>query len=102
MVGHAYDNDARIVSTGLILLDDQDTQWQVLLRYGELNRGGSPDLRNSLTPTRQDIASFDLTHSRLFTYGLLKIGLSIERTDDESSGQTSNDGRAFPQWRSSH
>ena len=26
------DNDERIVSTGLILLDDQDTQWQVLLQ----------------------------------------------------------------------
>ena len=74
----------------------------MLLRYGELNRGGSPDIRNSLTPTRQDIASLDLTHSRAFTYGQLEIGLSLERTDDESSGQTRNDGRAFLQWRSSH
>ena len=34
--------------------------------------------------------------------GQIEVGLGIERTDDESSGQTSNDGRAFLQWRSSH
>ena len=102
VVGHASDNDSRIISTGLLLLDDQETQWQVLIRYGALNRGGAPDFRNSLTPTRQDIASVDLTHSRVFTYGQIEIGLGLERTDDESSGETGNDGRAFLQWRSSH
>ncbi len=102
VVGHAADNDSRIVATGLTLLDDEATQWHVLVRYGALNRGGAPDFRNSLTPTRQDIASLDLTHSRVFTYGQIEIGLGLERTDDESSGETSNDGRAFLQWRSSH
>ncbi len=102
MDGPSYENDARIVSTGLILLDDQETQWHVLLRYGALNRGGSPDLRNSLTATRQDIASLDLTHARVFTYGRIEIGLGLKRTDDEPSGDISNDGRAFLQWRSSH
>ena len=99
-VGHAYDNDSRIVSSGLLLLDDQNTQWHALIRYGALNRGGPVDMRNSLTPTRQDVASFDLTHSRVFKYGQIEIGLGIERTDDEISGETSNDGRAFLQWRS--
>ncbi len=102
VVGHASDNDSRIVSTGLILADDQDTHWYALLRYGALNRGGPPDSRNSLTPTRQDVASLDLTHRRHFTYGEIEVGLGIERTDDELSGKTSNDGRAFLQWRSSH
>ena len=102
VVGHAYDNDARIISTGIILLDDQEKQWHALIRYGALNRGGAPDLRNSLTPTRQDVVSLDLTHRRDFTYGQIEIGLGLERTDDELSGETSNDGRAFLQWRSSH
>lgn len=101
-VGHASDNDSRIISTGLLLQDDRETQWHALIRYGQLNRGGAADFRNSLTPTRQDIASFDLTHSRAFTFGQIEIGLGIERTDDESSGETTNDGRAFLQWRSSH
>ncbi len=58
-------------------------------------------MHNSLTPTRQDVASLDLTHARVFTYGRIEIGLGIERTDDEVSGEASNDGRAFLQWRSS-
>ena len=102
MVGHAADNDARILSIGITLLDARETQWHALIRYGALNRGGSADPRNSLTPTRQDIASLDLTHRRVFKYGQIEIGLGLERTDDESSGETSNDGRAFLQWRSSH
>jgi len=61
-----------------------------------------PDPRNSLTPTQQEVASLDLTHNRLFTYGQIEVGLGIERTDDDLSSETSNDGRAFLQWRSSH
>jgi hypothetical protein len=101
-VGHASDNDSRILSTGLILSDERETQWYALVRYGALNRGGAPDSRNSLTPTRQDVVSLDLTHARVFTYGHIEIGLGIERTDDELSGTVEIDGRAFLQWRSSH
>ncbi len=100
VVGHGADNDSRIVSAGLILVNDQETQWHALFRYGALNRGGAPDARNSLTPTRQDIASVDLAHSRILKFGRIEVGLGFERTDDEVSGETSNDGRAFLQWRS--
>jgi hypothetical protein len=101
-VGHGSDNDSRMLSTGLILAADRETQWSALARYGALNRGGAPDARNSLTPTRQDIASLDLTYRRYFTYGQVEIGLGLERTDDEISGVSNNNGRAFLQWRSSH
>jgi len=100
VVGHGADNDSRIVSAGLILVNDQETQWHALFRYGALNRGGAPDPRNSLTPTRQDIASVDLVHSRILKFGWIEVGLGFERTEDKVSGETSNDGRAFLQWRS--
>jgi len=38
-IGHDADNDARILSIGLLLVDDRDTQWHVHVRYGELNSG---------------------------------------------------------------
>jgi hypothetical protein len=98
-VGHGGDNDARILSAGLILVDEADTQWQLLARFGELNRGGAPDARNTLTPTPQDIASLDLSHSRVFRFGVIDIGAGYERIDDTVSGQTDNDVRAFIQWR---
>lgn len=101
-VGHGADNDARLVSAGLVLVNDQETRWHALFRYGSLNRGGAPDVRNSLTPTQQDIASIDLTYRREFTYGRIEAGVGFERAEDEVSGQSSNDGRAFLRWHSSY
>lgn len=102
VIGHGIDNDSRVVSTGLMLVNDEDTLWLALFRVGSLNRGGAPDPRNSLTPTRQDIVSLDVTHSRFFKYGQIIIGLGFERVDDIVSNQTSNETRAFLQWRSSY
>jgi hypothetical protein len=78
-----------------MFVDETDTQWRLLARYGELNRGGSPDLRNSLTPTEQELASLDLAHARNFRYGVIEIGAGLERLDSDTSA------RAFVQWRTS-
>ncbi|MDA0707405.1 MAG: capsule assembly Wzi family protein, partial [Proteobacteria bacterium] len=102
VVGHGADNDARLVSTGWLMVDENDKQWRVLLRFGELNRGGSPDSANSLTPTPQDIASIDLSHSRVFPFGVIDLGIGYEQIDDAASGDSTNNGRAYLQWRSSY
>jgi hypothetical protein len=99
-VGHGSDNDSRILSTGILLVDDADTQWRLLMRSGALNRGGAPDVRNSLTPTRQDLVSLDLSHSRMSRFGRIDFGIGFERIDDALSGQTDNAARAFLQWQS--
>lgn len=100
-VGHSADNDSLLVSTGWMMVDERDTQWRLLLRFGELNRGGPPDTRNSLTATPQDIASIDLSHSRVFSFGVIDAGIGYETIDDAASGESLNDGRAYLQWRSS-
>ncbi|MCH9695889.1 MAG: capsule assembly Wzi family protein [Gammaproteobacteria bacterium] len=101
-VGHGVDNDARMISVGALLVDDADTQWRATLRYGALNRGGSADPKNTLTPTRQDIVSLDLSHSRQFSYGLIDIGLGFEDIDDVASGTSASNARFYLQWRSSY
>ena len=101
-IGHGADNDARIVSAGILLVNANDTQWRGLVRYGELNRGGGPDIRNSLTPTRQDLASVDISHSRVFSFGVIDLGAGYERLDDDASGTSSSDSRLYLQWRSSY
>lgn len=101
-VGHAADNDARIVSIGTVLVDDADTQWHALLRHGALNRGGTADIRNSLTATRQDISSVDVSHSRVFSFGVIDAGAGYERVDDIASGNSFSDSRFYLQWRSSY
>ena len=62
------------------MVDENDSQWRALLRFGDLNRGGAPDPRHSLTPTPQDIVSVDVSHSRVFPFGVIDLGAGY-RTD---------------------
>jgi hypothetical protein len=82
-----------------LLADENDTSWQLLLRYGELNRYGLPDPGNALSPTRQELASVDVSHSRAFRYGVIAIGAGVERIDDAVSRKADTDVRAFMEWR---
>ncbi len=101
-VGHVADNDSLILSMGLLLIDRDESQWHALLRYVELNRGGPPDERNSLTPTMQTVASVDLMHSRVFRFGVIELGAGFEQLDDEISGESHSTGRGYLQWRSAY
>ena len=104
VVGHAAENDSQIVSTGLLLVSELDKQWEALLRVGDLNRGGEPDDRNTLTPTKLELQSLDLVHRRAIgangQYGWIDIGLGYEKIDDPVNGESSNDVRGFVTWRS--
>lgn len=91
-VGHGADNDARLLSVGLMLIGEAGTRWNVLARYGELNRGGAPDARHSLTPVSEDLASLDVSWTRGFRYGVIELGAGAERTAD-------TDFRGYLQWR---
>jgi hypothetical protein len=102
VIGHGSENDSRIVSAGVVLVDSEDTQWHALLRVGDLNRAGSPDSRNTLTPTPQELLSIDLSHSRVFSFGVIEAGVGYEQIDDTASGDNLNEGRVYLQWRSSY
>ncbi len=102
IIGHGADNDARLVSVGWLMVDDNDSQWRALLRFGDLNRGGAPDIQHSLTPTAQDIASLDISHSRVFSFGVIDLGIGHENIDDIASGSSLSDTRFYLQWRSSY
>jgi len=99
-LGHGADNDTRIASLGVVAVDADSTQWQALVRFGKLNRGGAADANNSLTPTPQDMASVDVSHSRRFSFGVIDAGIGVERIDDAASGSESTDARLYLQWRS--
>jgi len=101
-VGHGADNDARVVTAGLILADEANSQWHALVRYGALNRGGPPDVRNTVTTTPEDILSVDVSHRRFFEYGQIEVGIGIEQVDNDTTGQSSDDIRGFIQWRSAY
>lgn len=100
-IGHGADNDAELFSAGMLLVDAEETQWRALLRIGELNTGGFPDPRNTLTSTPQDLASIDIAHSRAFPFGVIELGVGYESVDDAVSDTSSSDTRIYAQWRSS-
>ncbi len=99
-IGHGADNDAELVSAGLILIDAGDTQWRANLRVGKLNAGGPPDPRNTLTPTEQDILSVDVSHARAFSFGTVEIGAGYREIEDAVSGRSDGEARFYLQWRS--
>ncbi len=100
-IGHGADNDARIFAVGAVAVDADDTQWRAHLRVGDLNRGGNPDPRNTLTPGPQDFLSLDVSHSRVIPFGVVDIGVGYESVDDATSGESTDDARLYLQWRSS-
>jgi len=102
IIGHGADNDARLVSAGWLMVDASDRQWRALLRFGDLNRAGAADPVHTLTPTPQDIVSLDLSHSRVFPFGVVDVGAGFEQIADAASGGSTSDGRIYVQWRSSY
>jgi len=98
-IGHSAEGDAQIVSSGLIFVRDDETQWSVLIRTGDLNRG-SPDARNTLTPIPLELTSIDLTYGRSLSWGRLEFGVGYEQLEDPLTSEDSSDGRAFLTWRS--
>lgn len=100
-VGHTADNDARLVSAGLVVSDVEGHSWWAVARAGDLNRGGPPDPHQSVTATPQDLLSLDIHHSRRVRYGAIEIGAGVELIDDAATGRSTTEGRFFIQWRSS-
>lgn len=99
-IGHGADNDAELVSAGLVLLNDDDSQWRVLARAGELNRGGSSAAGNAVTRVAQDIMSVDISHRRVYRIGLVEAGIGYENR--ESTTGDDGDFRFHVQWRSGY
>jgi hypothetical protein len=101
VVGHGSENDSSVISTGLVLVNTESTQWQGLIRFGDLNKDGPLDIRNTLTPSPLKISSVDILHSRARgRVGWLDIGVGYERLEDELTGEDFNDARGFISWRS--
>ncbi len=102
IIGHGADNDARLVSVGWIMVDEQDSQWRALMRFGDLNRAGAVDATHTLTATPQELAGIDISHSRVFSFGVIDLGVGFEQLDDQATGTTLSDQRLYLQWRSSY
>lgn len=100
-IGHGTDNDAELVSTGLFLINGEGSHWRLLLRTGELNAGGPPDARNTVSSIPRDLNSIDLSYSHAFRYGVVEAGIGYQGLDPMPGGDD-EDYRFHLQWRSAY
>ena len=99
VIGHGAENDAQLGSIGFMLNSETGNRLHLLVRSGELNRGGAPDTDNTLTPVPLDIFSADVTYSHVFDWSRLEAGLGYEELDNPAAGTSSDSTRVFIQWR---
>jgi hypothetical protein len=99
-IGHPGDGDTLSYSIGSTLVQSGGPVWNVLLRYMEINRVGTPDSRHTLTSTPQELVDLQLTHERLTKYGRFHAGIGYGRVDDLEMGTSTSDVSGFIQWSS--
>jgi hypothetical protein len=99
IIGHGLDNDARVYSAGGVFVHESGSSWQVLGRYGDLNRVG-PDARHTVAVEPTEIVSIDIQHNRVTRIGNFSIGLGFEKLEVLATGADSSDFRGFLQWSS--
>lgn len=99
IIGHGLDNDGLVVSSGVVVVSEEGNSWQVLGRFGDLNRVG-PELQHSVAQVPTEMASIDIQHTRTTSFGRFDIGLGFERREDMATGANTRDARGFLRWTS--
>ena len=98
-IGHPMDGDGRMFSLGGVVVIDAARQWNGVIRYVELNRGGNPDSRHTLTPTPLNLVNAELSHRRETRFGEFTVGAGFDQFENEVSNRKDSDARLFVQWR---
>ena len=99
IIGHGLDNDARVISAGVVVMTDAGNSWQLLGRAGDLNKVGR-DEDHTVAIEPQDLMSFDIQHSRHTKIGRFDIGVGYEEREIKATGNSADDTRAFIRWTS--
>jgi hypothetical protein len=97
-VAHTYDNDASVFTLGSILTDNKNNSWMIRLNYGNLNRQGEPDERNTVAQVKTRYGEIQLNHQRDIGFGKLKIGAGYDYRDNTVTNENTDDIRVFLQW----
>ena len=99
-IGHPGDGDTLAYSFGSTLVQSAGSVWNVLLRYMEINRVGSPDPRHTLSPTPQELVDIQFSHERMTKFGRFSAGLGYGRLENQETGISDSDMSGFIQWSS--
>jgi hypothetical protein len=97
-IGHAVEQDARSLSFGMVALSGTGALWQGRILHAELNRGGAPDARNTVTATPLNLTSLEVSHQRDSPWGRFFVGLGLDRLGDNAPAGARDDVRGFVRW----
>lgn len=99
-LGHAIDNDSRMLSVGGMWSGRADRWWGLNLQFSSLNRDGQDDRRggSSISPGESaEVFRILITHGRDIFGGHGELGLGAVRTEGELSG-TNVDPQLYLRW----
>jgi hypothetical protein len=83
MIGHALDNDGRMLSFGALLRRPDGDSWELLLRRIEANRvGTAPEAAHAVSASPATVEDFQLGYAR----GRLRAGVGYVTSGIEASG----------------
>ena len=99
-MGHPADNDTQTLSLGGVVVGNDGSSWSGLVRWADLNRAALPDPANSVAMTPQTLYNIELSHNREIRWGSISVGIGFDNLEDELTGNSSDDIRAFLQWTS--
>jgi hypothetical protein len=97
-IAHTFDNDANIFTFGSSLTDNQNNSWLLKLGYGDLNRKGDPDQRNTVAQVKTRYREIELSHRRDIGFGYLHIGAGYDYRKDTLTGIDNGETRLFLEW----
>ncbi len=97
-IANSADNDAKLVTAGLVFNQVDDSRWTMTATGGKLNREGLFGNANSVSPERADYLGVSLGHRRALGLGELQAVAGYESIDPVS-GSRSDDWRFSVQWQ---
>ncbi len=95
-IGHAMDNDGRMIALSLMLHRDGGEQWLATIRQADLNRGG--ERANTVAANALDLLNVEFSHRREFGSGQLSVGVGFDSIDGKVGG-SETDVRLHAAWR---
>jgi len=76
VMGHSMDGDGRLWTLGAAWMAPGGWSMELVSRYAQINRGGAPDDRHTISPTPLDQYELVAGVSRALSWGTLRIRLS--------------------------
>ncbi len=99
VIGHAMDGDGKMFSLGLLLVEPDGDNWDILLRAVEINRNGDPEPAHSISATPQDIWNAEISRTTDTRFGQFRLRAGYQWRDDDATGDSDTDFDVELQWQ---